>query len=191
VAHDFNNMLFAIEGYAGILHRRMRPHDPLRSNVEHILEASERAAQVTQALLAFSRKQVMTVSPSRPKELVARMERFLRRIIGEDVELRTVLGPDAPVLGDAGQIEQVLMNLATNARDAMPRGGSLTIETGLREVADRLAVGDETREPGTYVWISVTDSGTGIDDLTMRSIFEPFFTTKEVGSGTGLGLAIV
>jgi CheY-like chemotaxis protein len=115
----------------------------------------------------------------------------LRRIIGEDVELETILRPDATFVGDVGQVEQVLMNLATNARDAMPRGGTLTIETGLVEATDEFASVHGLERPGTHVVISVKDSGVGIDERTMKSIFEPFFTTKEEGRGTGLGLAIV
>jgi PAS domain S-box-containing protein len=191
VAHDFNNILTAIIGYGTMLRMKLAVDDPLRVNVDHVLEAAERATQLTRSLLAFSRKQVMHLSPVKPNEIVAHLEKFLRRIIGEDIELKTILRDDAVVMADSGQLEQVLMNLATNARDAMSRGGQLTIETGQVSLEKDSVRMHGVDVPGTYVVISVTDTGSGMDDQTKQKIFEPFFTTKEVGRGTGLGLAIV
>jgi len=192
VAHDFNNILTAIIGYGSLLKMKMGEHDPLRSNVDQILVSAERAAGLTQSLLAFSRKQPMSRQPVDLNFLVKRVEKLLVRLIGEDIEVRILPGDtNATILGDAGQIEQVLMNLATNARDAMPRGGLLLIETGLVELDSGFIRAHGYGRVGRYVHFSVTDSGTGMDENTRKRIFEPFFTTKEVGKGTGLGLAIV
>jgi two-component system cell cycle sensor histidine kinase/response regulator CckA len=191
VAHDFNNILSAIIGYGNIIQLRLPPDDPLRLNVDHMLESAERGAQLTHSLLAFSRKQVMNLKPVKLNEIIERIDKFLRRIIGEDVELRTNLNGDPTVLADSSQIEQVMMNLATNARDAMPKGGSLAIETDVAELPDAEARALELEAAGTYALISVTDSGNGMDEETRKKIFEPFFTTKEMGRGTGLGLAII
>jgi two-component system, cell cycle sensor histidine kinase and response regulator CckA len=191
VAHDFNNILTAIIGYGSILQKKMTPNDPLRSNVDQIIVSAGRAAQLTRSLLAFSRKHVLNMKPMHLNEIIARQEQFLRRIIGEDIELKSILRGEAVIVADIGQLEQVLMNLATNARDAMPGGGHLTIETDMMEMTDEFISAYGFGEPGTYAVISVTDTGSGMSDEARQKIFEPFFTTKEVGRGTGLGLAIV
>jgi CheY-like chemotaxis protein len=170
----------------------MKPDDPLKVDIDHILESANRAAALTGSLLAFSRKQVMQLLPADLSEIIKRVERFLRRIIGEDVELKTVLRPGALIVNaDFSQIEQVLMNLATNARDAMPKGGVFTIETSTVVVDDEYVRVNGVGEPGTYAMISVSDTGMGMDDKTRKRIFEPFYSTKEVGKGTGLGLSII
>ncbi len=191
VAHDFNNILSAIIGYGSILQMKMPPQDPLRANVDRMLESADRAAQLTHSLLAFSRKQVMYISTTQVNGIIGQQEKFLRRIIGEDIELKTVLRGNAVILADSAQIEQVLMNLAANARDAMPSGGNLLIETDVQEMTEQFLNADGPGEPGAYAVISVTDTGAGMDEETRKRIFEPFFTTKKAGKGTGLGLAIV
>ena len=205
VAHDFNNILQAIIGYASLLKMKIKEDDPLRRNVDQILASSERAANLTQSLLAFSRKQIINLQPVKINEIVKRVEKLLLRIIGEDIELKTILNPPPPpfdkggqrgiedliVMADSGQIEQVLMNLATNARDAMPNGGSLTVETEIVELDEKYIKTHGYGEPGVYALISFTDTGVGMDEKTKERIFEPFFTTKEVGKGTGLGLSMV
>ena len=192
IAHDFNNILTAIIGYGNLLQMKMRPDDALRHNVEQILASANRAASLTQGLLAYSRKQVLNPQPVDLNEIIRKVDRLLVRLIGEDVELKTLLADkEISVLVDASQIEQVLMNLATNARDAMPHGGYLFIETELVEMDEDTAKAHDFQKPGTYALIAVTDSGTGIDDKKRERIFEPFFTTKESEKGTGLGLALV
>jgi PAS domain S-box-containing protein len=191
VAHDFNNILTAIIGYGSLLQAKMAANDPLRVNVDHILQSAGKAAQLTQSLLAFSRKQVLDMKPVRFNGIIAGQEQFLRRIIGEDIEMMTILRGNAVIMADSGQIEQVLMNLAANARDAMPKGGRLTIETDLSDMTDAYISTHGFGVPGTYVVVSITDTGMGMDEETKQKIFEPFFTTKEVGRGTGLGMAIV
>ena len=193
VAHEFNNILTAIIGYASLLEMRLKDDDPLRIHVEQILASSERGANLTQSLLTFSRKQIIRPRPVNSDEIVKRVEKFLLRVIGEDIELRTIpTGTDAPVMADPTQIEQVLINLATNARDAMPEGGLLTIATRLVELdEDYFKIHNYDGNPGKYVLISVTDTGLGMDEKTRERIFEPFFTTKAIGRGTGLGLSIV
>ena len=191
VAHDFNNILTAIIGYAHVLLMKMQEDDPLRLNVAHLLEAADRAAQLTQSLLVFSRKQVLNPRQFDLNDLMQRVENFLQRIIGEDVELRAILHT-APVIihADLGQIEQVLMNLATNARDAMPQGGSFTIETSIVELDNSFVRAHGYGKTGSFALILVTDTGSGMSEDMMKKIFEPFFTTKEAGKGTGLGLSI-
>jgi PAS domain S-box-containing protein len=191
VAHDFNNILTAIIGYASLLQMKMAADDPLRAHVDHLLHSAGRASQLTQSLLTFSRKQVLTMAPVSINGIIAGQEQFLRRIIGEDIEMRTVMRGDAVIMADSGQIEQVLMNLATNARDAMPKGGLLTIGTDVFEMTDAFISAHGFGVPGTYALISITDTGVGMDEETKHKIFEPFFTTKEVGRGTGLGMAIL
>ncbi len=192
IAHDFNNILTAIIGYGNLLQMKMRQDDPLRHNVEQILASANRAANLTTGLLAFSRKQIINPRPVSLNDVVRKMERLLARLIGEDVALKTILADkDISVLADASQIEQVLMNLAINARDAMPGGGNLFIETELVEMDEDTAKAHDFHKPGTYALIAVTDSGTGMDAETRERIFEPFFTTKEASRGTGLGLAMV
>ncbi|MEK7196519.1 MAG: ATP-binding protein, partial [Nitrospirota bacterium] len=192
IAHDFNNILTAIIGYASITQMKMREDDPLRHNVDQVLVSAERAANLTQGLLAFSRKQISNPTLVNLNELIEKIEKFLRRVIGEDIEFQTILtDKDITVMADHGQIDQALMNLATNARDAMPKGGLLTIETGTVEIDEEYIKAHGYGKAGTYALISVTDSGIGMDEKTREKIFEPFFTTKEVGKGTGLGLSIV
>lgn len=187
VAHDFNNVLTVIAGYANILKMDLPADSNHLELVEQISVASERAAQLTRGLLAFSRKQAMAPQQTDAGEIVRRVEQFLVRVIGEDIQLKTELLPERlPVFVDLGQIEQVLINLAANARDAMPRGGTFTIATGLRE--DGAGGGGVS---GPHAVIIVSDTGKGMDEETRNRIFEPFFTTKEVGKGTGLGMAIV
>ena len=193
IAHDFNNILTAIIGYGNILKMKLEKESPLLGYTDQILASADRAANLTQSLLAFSRKQVINPKPVNLNEITASIEKILLRIIGEDIELKTTLSGmrDLRVMADAGQIEQVLMNLAANARDAMPEGGTLTIETGLEELdLDFLKI-HEYGKQGMYAILTVTDTGHGMDENTRQRIFEPFFTTKEVGRGTGLGLSMV
>lgn len=191
IAHDFNNILTAIIGYGTLVLMKMEKDDPNRLPIEHMLEASDRAAHLTKDLLLFSRKQATNKKHCDLNLVVAKVEKFLIRVIGEDIACQIVL-PDAPVpvFADDYQLEQVLMNLATNARDAMPQGGALTITTGHTVLDGEFVTNYGFGQPGSYALITVTDTGTGMDDTTRRRIFEPFFTTKEVGKGTGLGLAV-
>jgi PAS domain S-box-containing protein len=180
VAHDFNNLLTAILGFSEMTMSQLPDNDPLRSELDEVLKAGHRAASLTRQLLAFSRRQVLQPRLIDLNERVAEIGRMLKRLIGEDVELVTRLAPGlGPLLADPGQIEQILMNLAVNARDAMPQGGRLIIETS------------ESDRPGRWLRLSVTDTGTGMSEEVKAHLFEPFFTTKEVGRGTGLGLATV
>ncbi|HTF99673.1 MAG TPA: ATP-binding protein [Nitrospirota bacterium] len=191
VAHDFNNILTAIIGYGNLLQLSTKPEDPSRTQVDRILESAERAAQLTQSLLAFSRKQVLNMKPVQLNTIVAGHLHFLRRMIRENIEMETIIKGKAVILADAGQIEQVLMNLVTNARDAMPNGGRLTIATDEQEMTEEFIHNNGYGVPGNYAVVHVSDTGEGMDSNTKEKIFEPFFTTKEVGKGTGLGMAIV
>lgn len=192
IAHDFNNLLTAINGFSDLTLRRMEVDSPLRRNIEEIKNAGLRAAELTSQLLAFSRKQVLKPSVISLNSVVSNIENMIRRLIREDVELRTVLDPElGNVLADPGQIEQVIINLAINARDAMPKGGKLIIETSNVYLGDDYADQHLSVSPGKFVRITVSDTGVGMDANTQSRIFEPFFTTKEVGKGTGLGLATV
>ena len=192
VAHDFNNLLTAIIGYAEILLVKLTPDDPRRREAEQVIRAGERAAALTRQLLAFSRKEIFQPRPIDLNLVTSDFAPMLRRLIGEDVQVETNFGADsATILGDPGQIEQVLMNLVVNARDAMPRGGRLTISTSTAMLAvQRLSCGDDV-QPGLYAALTVTDTGAGMGPETMSHLFEPFFTTKQPGKGTGLGLAMV
>jgi PAS domain S-box-containing protein len=192
VAHDFNNLLTIINGYSELVLGRLKPNDPMQGYLEEIKKAGERAASLTRQLMAFSRLQVLSPRVLDLNALVAEVQKMLRRLIGEDIELTTVQGPAlGRVMADPGQIEQILMNLAVNARDAMPQGGKLVIETANVDLDDAYARTHGVVTPGHYVMLAVSDSGCGMDAETQVHIFEPFFTTKELGKGTGLGLATV
>jgi len=192
VAHDFNNVLTTVVGYGNLVAMKMATDDPLRAYVEHILDASDRAANLTQSLLAFSRKQMMEIHPVDMNLVVNTVAKFLIRIIGEDIELQTHLAPnDLIVNADQNQMEHVFMNLATNARDAMPEGGRVEIRTQAVEIDEGFIESTGFGRAGSYCEVVFSDSGTGMDAQTLDKVFEPFFTTKEVGKGTGLGLATV
>ncbi len=192
VAHDFNNILTAITGYTELMLLDSEATDPRREALEEIRKAAERATGLTSQLLAFSRQQVLELRVLDLNDVVAGMDKMLRRILGEDVELAASLAAGLGyVRADAGQLEQVLLNLAVNARDAMPTGGRLTIETANVELDDAYARDHVTVVPGRYVMLAVSDTGAGMDAETKAKIFDPFFTTKGVGKGTGLGLALV
>jgi two-component system cell cycle sensor histidine kinase/response regulator CckA len=192
VAHDFNNILTVINGYSAAILDRMSPSDPLRGRIMEIYKAGDRAASLVRQLLAFSRKQILKQELIDLNEMVADMETMLRPLVREDVEIVTRLEPAlAPVLADRHQMEQVVMNLAVNARDAMPKGGTLTIETGQVVWEGSCPHFTADARPGPYIRISVRDTGTGMDDEVRQHLFEPFFTTKGVGKGTGLGLSTV
>jgi signal transduction histidine kinase/ActR/RegA family two-component response regulator len=192
IAHDFNNLLMVIQGYADLLAERLPVGDPLRRNAEQIQTASQRATSLTRQLLAFSRKQMLAPKVISVQSILGDMERILRRLIGEDIQLETSSAPDVGLIkADRSQIEQVILNLAVNARDAMPQGGRLTIETANVDLDASYARSPVVLAPGKYVMLAVTDNGCGMDAETQTHIFEPFFTTKEKGKGTGLGLATV
>jgi PAS domain S-box-containing protein len=192
VAHDFNNLLMVMRGYTELMLGRLSANDPLRSNAEEIQKAADRATSLTQQLLAFSRKQVMQPKVFDLNAVVAETEKMLRRLIGEDIELATLLGAElGRVKADPGQIEQVILNLAVNARDAMPQGGKLVLETANVELTQTFARQHPGVTPGPHVMLAMSDTGVGMDAETQARIFEPFFTTKEKGKGTGLGLATV
>jgi PAS domain S-box-containing protein len=190
IAHDFNNLLTVILGYSAVLERRLSD-DPLLKNVIEVRKAGERAAQLTQQLLAFSRKQVLRPRVISVNQLVRGTEVLLRRLIGEHIGLTVDLDPDVGnIKADPGQIEQVLMNLAINARDAMTKGGRLLVETRRHRLSPEAAA-LRSLQPGAHAELTVTDTGCGMDEQTKRRIFEPFFTTKDLGIGTGLGLSTV
>jgi PAS domain S-box-containing protein len=192
IAHDFNNLLTAILGNTQLLLRDLPPGDSKRGDVEEIRKASERAASLTRQLLAYSRRQMLQPEVLDLNGVVAEMDKMLRRLIGEHITLLTAPAPDlGKVRADPNQIEQVLVNLAVNARDAMPEGGKLTIETSNVELDDAFAQSHLGAVAGPYSMIAVTDTGTGMDATVRAHLFEPFFTTKDVGKGTGLGLATV
>ncbi len=192
VAHDFNNILTAILGYSDLLGASLAGNAPLQEEVEEIRKAAERAATLTRQLLAFSRRQVLLTEVLDLNVLVRELERMLRRVIGEDIRIVTLCEPSlGRVRADRGQLEQVVMNLVVNARDAMPGGGTLTIETRHGEIDEAYAREHSGVQPGDAVMLAVSDTGMGMDEETKSHIFEPFYTTKEKGKGTGLGLATV
>jgi nitrogen-specific signal transduction histidine kinase len=192
VAHDFNNVLTAIFGYVDLLREEIPADSPAQHDLAEVRKASERAASLTKQLLAFSRQQVLEPMVLEPNALVEDFEKMLHRLIGEDVELRLSLARDAGnVLADPGQLQQVLMNLVVNARDAMPTGGKLILETANTELSEPYAELHQQVVPGRYVMLAVSDTGMGMTPETKARIFEPFFTTKEKGKGTGLGLSTV
>jgi PAS domain S-box-containing protein len=192
VAHDFNNILTTIMGYGSLALSGMAKDDPQRVNIEHMLEGSEKAAYLTNDLLLFSRKQTGERNCVDLNEIMKKMATFLRRIIGEDILCKTVLPPEPiPVLADAHHLEQVMMNLATNAKDAMPGGGIFSVTTEPIMFDKEFITTHGYGQPGKYALITVSDTGKGMDETTRQRIFEPFFTTKEMGQGTGLGMAVV
>ena len=210
VAHDFNNLLTVISGYCQLAQSRVQPGSPVLRDLVEVIKAGDRAANLTRQLLAFSRQQVLEPRVLNLNDVIEDVEKMLRRLLGADVELRFGAAKDlGHVRADAGQIEQVLLNLVVNARDAMPDGGQITVETQNVEIGDRLSGDGRGKSkraaskgkdespvtpeipPGSYVLLTVTDSGSGMDAKTASRIFEPFFTTKEVGKGTGLGLSTV
>jgi signal transduction histidine kinase/CheY-like chemotaxis protein len=192
VAHDFNNLLTVISGYAESGIDRLTDNDPLKADLEEIRRAAEHAAGLTRQLLAFSRRQVLKPTSVNLNTVIVRTEKMLRRLIGEDIDLRTRLASDlGSISADAGQIEQVIINLSVNARDAMPNGGQLVLETANLEIDDVVAAAHPGLHAGPYVRVSVSDTGVGMDADTRARLFEPFFTTKDPGYGTGLGLATV
>jgi PAS domain S-box-containing protein len=192
VAHDFNNILSAIVGYSSLLQMKLRPEDPLSVYVNQVLDATERAGVLTKSLLAFSRKQVVEMLPVDLNEVVGAFRKILERLIGEDIAVQLSCSP-APLVveADKGQLEQVLMNLATNARDAMPRGGVLRIATGPVVIDGQSMKAYAIGAPGAYACLTVSDTGNGMEAAVLEHIFEPFFTTKDLHKGTGLGLSIV
>jgi PAS domain S-box-containing protein len=192
VAHDFNNLLMVISGYAEVMLAKLNLEDPLHEKARSIQQASDRATTLTRQLLAFSRKQLLELKVVDVNAIVSDMERLLQPLIGENVELTTRLAPDAGhTRADAGQLEQVLMNLVVNAKDAMPNGGKITVQTQNVTLDEDHRRGQTFIRPGNYLMLSVSDNGTGMDKETQSRIFEPFFTTKEKGKGTGLGLSTV
>jgi len=192
VAHDFNNILTGIIGFGNLALMKMAKDDPQRMNIEHMLEGSERAAYLTKDLLLFSRKRISDRKLVDLNEIIKKMNTFLKRIIGEDISCKTILHPGAiPVMADAHQLEQVMMNLATNASDAMPQGGVFSVTTEQIRFDKEFITAYGYGQPGKYALITVSDTGKGMDETTRQRIFEPFFTTKEMGKGTGLGMAVV
>jgi len=192
VAHDFNNLLTIITGYSQLILNTLGPRDPNRHSAEQIMKAGERAAALTKQLLAFSRRQVLQPRVLDLNKLVSSLSTMLQRLIGEDVDLQLELSGDlGRVSADPGQIEQVLMNLTVNSRDAMPQGGVLTVETANVTLDENYTNRHMLVKPGQYVLLAVSDNGCGMDRATQARLFEPFFTTKGPGRGTGLGLSTV
>jgi CheY-like chemotaxis protein len=192
IAHDFNNLLTAICGYSSFALSRLAPGDPARGDIEEVMNAGERAATLTRQLLAFSRKQVLAPRPLDLNAVLKASQQMLQRLIGENIELSVTYGSELGlVLADPGQIDQVVLNLAVNARDAMPRGGKLSIDTSNVELDEHYAREQVGARAGPYVRIRVSDAGVGMSEEVRLRIFEPFFTTKAPGKGTGLGLSTV
>jgi signal transduction histidine kinase/ActR/RegA family two-component response regulator len=192
IAHDFNNLLGVIIGYSEILEQRLPQNDPLHKECGQIKKAGQSAASLTRQLLAFSRQQVLEPKVLDLNAIVLQVEKMLQRLIGEDIDLTATLGPALGCIkADQSQIEQVIMNLAVNARDAMPQGGKLMIETANVDLDEDYARRHQPQKPGAYVLLTIADTGIGMDAETQSRIFEPFFTTKELGKGTGLGLSTV
>ena len=192
IAHDFNNILTALLGYGTLLRTKISEKDPSHVYIDQILSASQKAASLIHGLLAFSRQQPIALSPTRINNIVKNTEKLLSRIISEDITLKTVLADDdITIMADETQIDQILFNLVTNSRDAMSSGGTITIETTLVEVDDQFKHFHGYGEAGAYGRLAISDTGIGMDEVTLKRIFDPFFTTKEVGKGTGLGLSTV
>jgi len=192
IAHDFNNILTVITGYSEIILLGMERDHPLRHHVEQVLASTGRAAELTAGLLAFSRKQVLLTKPLDLGEIARGLRKMLRRLIPEDIDFKTIVAePALTIMADKGQIEQVIMNLVTNAKDAMPKGGSLTVEILATDIDDNFCHQHGFGDAGHYGCITISDTGHGMSEETCKRIFEPFFTTKEAGKGTGLGMAII
>lgn len=192
VAHDFNNILTAVIGYGTFLQEELPEDSPLREYADQIIAASDRAVTLTRRLLAFSRKQLIDVRPANLNDLIRSLGNILARLIHEDIDLKLSLTEqETTILADPGLIDQLMINLCTNARDAMPEGGRLTIETAIVELEGNVFQDGSVGKPGKYALLTVTDTGVGMDDNVRERIFDPFFTTKEVGKGTGLGLSMV
>jgi PAS domain S-box-containing protein len=192
VAHDFNNLLTIINGYTDLLVDQLPAGSPLREMVGEVHKAGERAGTLTRQLLVFSRQSVLEPKVLDVNAVLADTEKMLRRLIGEDIQLSTILEPHrAPVKVDPGQLQQAIINLAVNSRDAMPRGGRLTVETRSVDLTEKYCQSHPDCKPGRHLMLAMIDTGAGMDDATIARIFEPFFTTKEPGKGTGLGLAMV
>ncbi|HSE41367.1 MAG TPA: response regulator, partial [Acidobacteriota bacterium] len=192
VAHDFNNILMAITGFAELALAKLDTASPLRQSLAEILKSAEQGASLTQQMLAFSRRQIMQPRVIDLNAILGSMENFLKRLLGEDIELYSVFQENlGKIKADPSKVEQVIMNLAINARDAMPEGGKLIIETSNTEMDEEYTSHHAGSRIGQYVLLTVSDTGTGMSEATMARIFEPFFTTKEQGRGTGLGLSTV
>ncbi|MBE0603581.1 MAG: hypothetical protein IH611_08135 [Deltaproteobacteria bacterium] len=192
IAHDFNNLITVITGYGEILLSKHPDDDPERPRIEEILKAGNRASQLTRQLLAFSRKQVLKPKVVSLNGIVTDIENMLRRLIGENVRLTSSTEPRLwAVLVDPFQIEQVIMNLAVNARDAMPQGGTIALTTSNVDLTEAFVQDHKGAKPGPHALLAVRDTGCGLDKETISHVFEPFFTTKEAGKGTGLGMATV
>ncbi len=192
IAHDFNNLLTAIQGYARLASDEVEGDAPVQKSIAEIVRAGDRAGNLVQQLLAYSRQQSLQPVALDINETIGETRDMLGRLMGEDIEIASRLAPDLGLVRiDPGQFEQVLLNVAVNARDAMPRGGRLTFETANIDLDEPYVQGDFTIEPGRYVALQVTDEGVGMDQETTARVFDPFYTTKELGSGTGLGLATV
>jgi PAS domain S-box-containing protein len=192
VAHDFNNILTTLIGYASLIQTKMDRDNPLRSYVDQVLSASKKGADLTRSLLTFSRQQPVTLLPVDLNDAIRETQPLLKRLLTEDIYLGTSLtGEDTVVMADRSQMDQILFNLVTNARDAMPEGGRLTVETDIADMDSWFIEAHGFGEPGRYVLMTVADTGEGMDEATREKIFDPFFTTKETGKGTGLGLATV
>jgi PAS domain S-box-containing protein len=192
IAHDFNNILSALMGYASLMQMKMDKDNPLRPYLDQILSASRKAADLTQSLLAFSRKQPVTLLPLDVNSTIGLTKKLLKRLLTEDIDLHTIVTQDdTVVMADRSQVDQILFNLVTNARDAMPKGGTLTIRTDIADIDNGFIRAHGFGRAGRYVMITISDTGHGMDEATQRKIFDPFFTTKETGKGTGLGLATV
>src|SRR5436305_7664717 len=189
VAHDFNNLLTVITGYSDLLLRSRDLKESQRTALEEVRRSAERGGALTHQLLAFSRRQPLEPRMVRLNELILQTEKMLRRLIGEDIDLVTIPAASQDIVeADPGRLEQVIMNVVVNARDAMPNGGKLTIETQLVTCGARYAALHNQVTPGEYVMLAISDSGIGMDQEMQTHIFEPFFTTKDVGKGNGLGL---
>jgi two-component system cell cycle sensor histidine kinase/response regulator CckA len=189
VAHDFNNILTTLTGYGTLLQMKMGKDNPLQMYVDNILSASRKGASLTQSLLMFSRQHPIALNPVNLSDAVKGTTKLLNRLVTEDVRVKTVFsGDNIVIMADVSQIDQILFNLATNARDAMPNGGTLTIETRLVELDEDAARLHCVDKPGRYALLSFSDTGVGMNEKTKGRLFEPFFTTKDAGKGTGLGL---